>query len=319
LTARIIMKMAVSDVRIVTDNVRLFTFRHPRRTHLPAPTPGAHVDVRLPTGQTRQYSLCSDPGDDTLYQIAVKREDEGRGGSRWIHENLHVGSIIPVSAPRNNFPLADATNGAASHVLIAGGIGVTPILSMARHLTGRKVPFDIHYCARSSAAAPFLPLLREMCGDRLSTYFSGEDPVSRLDVEGLLKSLAPETHVYCCGPNNLTRAFVAANAGRPDRFVHYEIFKPEVDENFVPEPFEVKLSSTGDVLKVPADKSALDVLRERGFTLPSSCELGVCGSCTCRYTEGTVIHRDSCLDAVARRDKMTPCVSRAQGSVTLAL
>jgi len=135
------MKMDVCDVRPVTDSVHLYTLRHPRRSHLPAPIPGAHVDLHLPDGRIRQYSLCGDPDDDTVYQIAVKREDDGRGASRWIHENLRVGCMIPTSAPRNNFPLA----GAARHVFIAGGIGITPILPMIRHLSRRNVPFELHY------------------------------------------------------------------------------------------------------------------------------------------------------------------------------
>ncbi len=316
MTARIIMKMAVSDVRTVTDTVRLLTFRHPRRAHLPAPTPGAHVDLRLPTGQIRQYSLCGNPDDDTAYQIAVKREDEGRGGSRWIHENLDVGCVVPVSAPRNNFPLADAPH----HVFIAGGIGITPIFPMAWHLAGRNLPFDVHYCARDPASAVFLPAMREICGERLSTYFSGGDqPTSRLDIESLLKSLVPGTHVYCCGPQRLTQAFRSAASSWPERYVHCEVFKPTLDENFVPEPFDVKLASSGEVLRVPAHKSALDILRAHGIGLPSSCEFGICGSCACRYTEGTVIHRDSVLDVSARQDQMILCVSRARVSVTLDL
>jgi len=318
LTARIIMKMTVSDVRPVTDTVRVFTLRHPRRAHLPLPTPGSHVDLHLPSGQKRQYSLCGDPNDDTIYRIAVKREDNGRGASRWIHENLSVGCVIPTSAPRNNFPLAPAEH----HVLIAGGIGITPILPMARQLAGHNAPFELHYCAHDARSAPFLSELREICGPRrLSTYFSlaSGGPVGRLDVEALLKTATPGAHVYCCGPQRLTRAFRAAANNWPQSYVHCEVFKPTLDENFVPEPFDLKLASTGEVLRVPANKSALDVLRAHGVALPSSCEFGICGSCACRYTDGTVIHRDSVLDITARQEQMILCVSRARVSVTLDL
>jgi ferredoxin-NADP reductase len=318
LTARIIMKMTVGDVRAVTDTVRLYTLRHRRRAHLPAPTPGSHVDVHLPGGQVRQYSLCGDPDDDTVYQIAVKREDDGRGASRWIHENLTTGCVIPTSAPRNNFPLAPT----AHHIFIAGGIGITPVLPMVRHLARRNVPFELHYCARDAGNAPFLPLLRDVCGPgRLSTYFSVPDGKAfrRLDVEALLKSVTPGAHVYCCGPQRLTQAFRAAAMNWPESYVHCEVFKPTLDENFVPEPFDVKLASTGEVLRVPADKSALDVLRAHGVGLPSSCEFGICGSCACRYLDGTVIHRDSVLDITARQDRMILCVSRARVCVTLDL
>jgi ferredoxin-NADP reductase len=318
LTARIIMKMAVSDVRAVTDSVRIYTLRHPRRAHLPAPAPGSHVDLHLPGGQIRQYSLCGDPDDDSAYRIAVKREDEGRGASRWIHENLTVGRTIPASAPRNNFPLAQASH----HVFIAGGIGITPILPMTRHLARRNVPFELHYCAHDPRNAPFLSDLREICGPhRLTTYFSvaNDGPATRLNVEAQLKAMTPGAHVYCCGPQRLTQAFRASAINWPESYVHCEVFKPTLDENFVPEPFDVKLASTGEVLRIPANKSALDILRAHGVGLPSSCEFGICGSCACRYLDGTVIHRDSVLDITARQEQMILCVSRARVSVTLDL
>jgi ferredoxin-NADP reductase len=316
LTARIIMKMAVCDVRAITDLVRMYTFRHPRRVHLPSPTPGSHVDLHLPGGQIRQYSLCGNPDDDTVYRIAVKREDTGRGASRWIHNNLRIGDTVPLSAPRNNFPLVEASR----HIFIAGGIGITPILPMTTHLARRKIPFELHYCAHESRTAPFLSALSDVCGpQRLSTYFSiaGDQPSVRLNVEGLLKSVTPGTHVYCCGPQRLTQAFRAVATNWPASYVHFEVFKPTLDENFVPEPFDVRLASTGELLRIPANKSALEVLRAHGIGLPSSCESGVCGACECRYLDGSVIHRDSVLDVTARQDRIMLCVSRARVSVTL--
>ena len=309
--------MSLCDVRPITESVRMYTFRHPRRPHLPPPTPGCHVDLHLPGGQIRQYSLCGDPDDDTVYEIAVKREDDGRGASRWIHENLRAGCTVPVSAPRNNFPLAE---GASRHVFIAGGIGITPILPMTMALARRNIPFDLHYCAHASRSAPFLSVLNNVCGPRrLFTYFSdGRGPTSgRLDVEQTLVSVTPGAHVYCCGPQRLTHAVRAAAINWPASYVHFEVFKPTVDERFVPEPFDVKLASTGEVLRVPANKSALEVLRSHGAGLPSSCEFGVCGACACRYLDGTVIHRDSVLDISERQDRMMLCVSRARVSVTL--
>jgi ferredoxin-NADP reductase len=319
LTARIIMKMNLCEVRPLTDSVRMYAFRHPRRAHLPPPTPGSHVDLRLPDGRIRQYSLCGDPDDDTVYKIAVKREDDGRGASKWIHENLHVGSVVPVSAPRNNFPLAER---AERHVFIAGGIGITPILPMTTHLARRGIPFELHYCAHESRNAPFLSAIEDVCGpQRLSTYFSDtrDRATGRLDAEKTLKSVTPGTHVYCCGPQRLTLAVRAAAVNWPEDYVHSEVFQPTLDENFVPEPFDVKLASTGEVLRIPANKSALEILRGHGVGLPSSCEFGVCGACACRYLEGTVIHRDSVLDISARQNSMMLCVSRARVGVTLDL
>jgi vanillate O-demethylase ferredoxin subunit len=313
------MKMAVSDVRSVTDTVKVFTFHHPRRAHLPPPLPGSHVDLHLPDGKVRQYSLCGDPDDDTAYAISVKLEYDGRAGSKWIHDNLKAGAILPVSAPRNNFALVEE---ALRHVFVAGGIGITPMLAMLRRLARRGAPFELHYCARAPQTAPFLSELTDICSpQRLFTYFSDlhEGTSTRFDAERIFAAAAPGTHVYCCGPQRLTQAVRAATGHWPDGSVHFEAFKPALDENFKPEPFDVKLASTGKVLRVPADKSTLEILRAHGLALPSSCELGVCGACSCRYLDGTVIHRDSILDISARQDRMMLCVSRARVGVTLDL
>jgi vanillate O-demethylase ferredoxin subunit len=201
-------------------------------------------------------------------------------------------------------------------------IGITPFLAMARHLVRRAGEFELHYCARTAREAAFLSELREHCGPaRLRTYFS--DPAdaanARFDAERLLSAPTDDTHIYCCGPQRLTQAVRQATAHWPPDQVHFETFKPILDANFSPEPFDVKLASSGEIVRVPADKSALEVLRAHGLALPSSCELGVCGSCECRYSDGFVIHRDSILDATARQDRMMLCVSRARVRVTLHL
>jgi vanillate O-demethylase ferredoxin subunit len=316
MTARLIMKMNVVDARADTDDITVFTLRHPWRIRLPPPEPGAHVDLRLPDGRTRQYSLCGDPNDDAQYRIAVKREDDGRGASRWIHANLKPGAIAHVSTPRNNFPLAAD---ARRHVFVAGGIGITPVAAMARRVAQRGEDFRLHYCARSDKA-PLIGDLRAICGpDRLATYFSGGSQPRRFDCAAALARPAPGVHLYCCGPQRLTDAVREATRAWPGAQVHFEVFKPTLDENFQPEPFDVRIASTGETIRVPAARSALDVLRERGFPLPSSCELGVCGSCVCRYRDGTVIHRDSVLGVGDRQDRMMLCVSRARVAVTLEI
>lgn len=317
MTARLIMKLKVESVTPAGESVALYTLRHPLRRVLPEPEPGAHVDVRLPDGRIRQYSLCGDPNDLSAYQIAIKREDAGRGGSRWLHDNLSAGAVVHVSAPRNNFGIASQ---ASRHVLIAGGIGVTPFAAMASRLARAGADFDLHLCSRTPDA-PLLDNLRTICGDRLHIYFSGQGTAGeRLDVAAMLAAeTRPGTHVYCCGPQRLTEAVRAATAHWPETVVHFEAFKPTLDENFKPEPFDLRIASTGETVRVPADRSALEVLRERGFALPSSCELGVCGSCECGYRDGVVIHRDAVLGVSARQDRMMLCVSRARVQVTLDL
>jgi len=313
-TARIIQKLVVTEVADSTPEVRVYTLAHPRKKLLPEWAAGAHVDVRVAGDKVRQYSLCGEPGEQPRWQIAVKREAAGRGGSAWVHASLLPGGEALVSAPRNNFPLAAGDR----HVLVAGGIGVTPMLAMARTLAATRADFALHFCARSAALAPLLAELRAVCGDRLVTWFADEG--RRFD-PARIGPPAPGTQLYACGPQRLTGAVRAAAqaAGWGETQLHYEVFQPTLDENFKPEPFALKLASTGEVLLVPADRSALAVLRERGFALPASCELGVCGSCVCGYTEGVVIHRDSVLPVAARQDRMTLCVSRARVSVTVAL
>jgi len=314
MTARLIMKLRVDDVQASTPDVNVFALRHPRRTHLPAFTPGAHVDLRLPDGRIRQYSLCGDPADLTAYRIAIKREDAGRGASLWAHRALAPGATVLVSAPRNNFPLAA---GASRHVLIAGGIGVTPFLAMVQQLRRDRADYVLHYCARSSQA-PVLSELQAICGERLVTHFAADPATPRFD-PATLGDPDPGTHVYCCGPQRLTEAVRQATAHWPEAQVHFEVFQVTLDENFKAEPFDVALASTGETLRVPADRSALDVLRSHGLVLPSSCELGVCGACECGYRGGVVIHRDSVLGVGARQDRMMLCVSRARVAITLDL
>ncbi|WP_027174163.1 PDR/VanB family oxidoreductase [Methylobacterium sp. 10] len=315
MSARLVMKLQVAAAVATTPDVLHLTLVHPRRPELPAWTAGAHVDLRLPHGRVRQYSLCGDPADRGRYEIAIKREDAGRGGSAWVHGNLGIGSVADVSAPRNNFPLAPA---ARRHILVAGGIGVTPLLAMARTLATDRAEFALHVCARSAADAPLLADVRAICGDRLQIWFA--DDGRRLDPTRL-GDFTVDTHVYACGPRRLTDAVQSAldAQGWPPEQVHVEHFAPLSDETFQPEPFEARIASTGALLQVPADRSLLDVLREHGVSQPASCELGVCGACECGYRDGTVIHRDAVLSVGKRRDRMTPCVSRAQGSVILDL
>jgi vanillate O-demethylase ferredoxin subunit len=220
-----------------------------------------------------------------------------------------------VSHPRNNFGVAVE---ARRHVLIGGGIGVTPLAAMARYLTARGAEFILHLCARSAEYAPLLSELQALCGDRLRCWFSSDS--SRFDPAALG---APEdgVHVYACGPQRLTDAVQATleTAGWPVEQLHVEHFAPTVDENYKPEPFDAQIASTGAIVHVPADVSLLEVLRRHGFAMPSSCEIGVCGSCECGYRDGTVIHRDVVLPVAKRQDRMMPCVSRARVNVTLEL
>ena len=300
---------------MTTPDVLQLALIHPARPELPEWTPGAHVDLRLPDRRVRQYSLCGDPADRSHYRIAIKREHAGRGGSLWAHSSLAVDAIADVSAPRNNFPLASR---ASTHLLVGGGIGITPLKAMAHDLVRRDADFQLHLCARSTASAPLLRELRDLCGARLTTWFSSDG--RRFD-PSVLGPPRDGAHIYACGPTGLLEAIAtgAAAAGWPAERIHAEVFSPLRDENFKPEPFDVRLASSGKVFHVPADRSILDVLRDDGMALPSSCGLGVCGSCVCGYRDGAVLHRDVVIPLAERQDHIAICVSRARVAVTLDL
>jgi ferredoxin-NADP reductase len=316
MSPRLIMKLDIVEAKPDAGDVLLVTLKHPRRPLLPAATAGSHVDLHLPDGRVRHYSLFSDPADRSVYRIAVKRETAGRGGSAWLHGNLKPGGTIMVSSPRNHF---DLSGDADEYLLLAGGIGITPLLAMGQALAATGKRFHLHVFARSRAAAPLLEEAAEAVGpDRLSYHFDDE-PDTRVTLDSLLSRPAPGMLAYCCGPAGFMDAVRQASLGWDDEAVRYEAFQPLIDESFIPEPFEIVLASTGATISVPAERTALDLLRETGIELPSSCEIGVCGSCECRILDGEPIHRDVVLSPLARRDRFIPCVSRAKGVIRLDL
>ena len=316
MSPRLIMKLDVAEVRPEAGDVLSVTLRHPRRPSLPGSTAGAHVDVHVPEKGVRQYSLCGDPADLSCYRIAIKREPAGRGGSAWLHANTRPGATLLVSAPRNHFELDET---AERYLLLGGGIGVTPLLAMAHALKRSGKPFVLHDFARSRADAPLLGEIADRLGpEGLAPHFDDE-PDTRLDLAAALAEPQDGTHVYCCGPAGFMDAVRAAAAAWDEGCVHFEAFAPLSDADFRPEPFDLVLGSSGATLHVPADRSALAVLREAGIELPSSCEIGVCGSCECGVLAGAPVHRDVVLSPRARRTRFIPCVSRAEGRLRLDL
>ncbi|MEZ2408907.1 2Fe-2S iron-sulfur cluster-binding protein [Bosea sp. RCC_152_1] len=310
------MKLTVARVSGQPGGVRIFELRHPRRPALPAFEAGAHVDIHLPDGRVRQYSLFGDARDRSHYAIAVKREVDGRGGSNWLHDHVAAGQELPVSAPRSHFGLSSE---AGSHLLLAGGIGITPMLAMARVLAACGGDFALHYFARSRSLAPLLQEIAEcLPAQRVHLHFDDE-PSTRVDIAAVAASQPGDAHLYYCGPPGFMGALRTAAADWPEERVHFEAFQPAYDENFVPEPFSVKLRSTGQVLDVPADASVLAVLRAAGVQVFASCENGVCGSCECGYLAGEPVHLDAVLSSAARASRFIPCISRANGQLTLDL
>jgi vanillate O-demethylase ferredoxin subunit len=298
----------VASIRPVAIDVVRFELEPADRRPFAPFTPGAHIDLTTPAGPVRQYSLCGDPTQPKRYAIAVKREREGRGGSASLHEGVVEGSALAFSGPRNLFPLAPR---AGASLLVAGGIGVTPVYAMAQSLAASGRPWEMHYCARSREHAAFFEELAALPGGALHTYFS-EMPL--LDARALLREVRTETDVYCCGPAPLMQAVKEAGAHWPAERLHFEYFAAPAIDWPPNQPFEIELARSHAVLQVPRDRSILQVLRANGVEVASACEEGVCGTCEVRVLDGIPEHRDVLLndaEKAAGKTIMT-CVSRAR-------
>ncbi|MCP9994298.1 PDR/VanB family oxidoreductase [Streptomyces albogriseolus] len=275
-------------------------------------TAGAHIDLVLPSGRIRQYSLHGDPDDRSCYRVAVLKEPEGRGGSLEAHR-LAAGDRIAVRGPRNHFPLADAER----YLFVAGGIGVVPFLPMIEEAERRGADWRLVYVGRSRAGMAFLAELERYGPDRVLVH--ARDESERPDLAALLAASPAGTAVHCCGPDGMMRAVEELmDRACPQGTLHLERFTPSA-RPASPEgdrPFEIELSSTGEVVHVPVGRSALEALRECAPQLAASCEDGLCGSCELRVLAGTPDHRDDVLPATerGRTDIVYPCVSRARGA-----
>ncbi|WP_181794585.1 PDR/VanB family oxidoreductase [Streptomyces sp. WELS2] len=290
------------------DGVVSLDLRRPDDAPLPAWTPGAHVDLVLAPGLVRQYSLCSSPEDAHVWRVAVLREEEGRGGSLHVHDKLSEGDPVRVRGPRNHFPL----EGAEKYLFIAGGIGITPIVPMLERAERQGAAWELVYGGRTLASMAFRDALVTRYGDRVR--IRPEDVYGLLDLDALLGTPRPGTHVYCCGPEPLLKAVEERCAGWPAGTLHAERFTPGEPQAPVRDgEFEVELAQSGITVTVPPDKSVLEAVEEAGAGVLSSCREGTCGTCETTVLEGTVDHRDSLLTAAEREahDTMMICVSRA--------
>lgn len=293
------------------ENVVSLVLAAPDGGELPQWRPGAHLDLELPSGRLRQYSLCGDPADTRRYRIAVRRIPDGDGGSIEVHDELPVGSRVMVRGPRNAFAFAVPGHGSPARRLhfIAGGIGITPILPMMRLAHRLGIDWSMTYTGRSRDSLPFL--------DEVET-FGGQVEVRTDDDHGLpnprdlLRGVSAGTAVYCCGPVAMTSALIDAVRAMPDVEFHSERFSapPVVDGT----PFEITLARTGEVVSVPADRSALDAIREVRPDVAYSCRQGFCRTCRVRVLNGAAEHRDGALTPAEREQgQMLICVSRCVG------
>jgi vanillate monooxygenase ferredoxin subunit len=283
---------------------------------LPAFSAGSHIDVHLPNGLTRQYSLCNDPAEGHRYLIGVLKDPASRGGSLAVHDLVHEGDMLPISAPKNHFALAHE---AQESLLLAGGIGITPILCMARRLSVAGAHFELHYGARSRERMAFHDrIARSSFADCTVFHFDDGDERQKMNLDALLAAPHGGKHLYVCGPKGFMDAVLAkaraSGWGEPQ--LHYEFFSAEVVKSASDGSFEVKLASSGRRILVGMDETVVQALAAAGVLVQTSCEQGVCGTCLTRVLEGEPDHRDMYLtpEEQASNEQFLPCCSRAKSA-----
>lgn len=299
------IKTVVAGIEEAGDGIKLFALADPDRWELPPFKPGAHIDLHLPNGLVRTYSLCNEPADNTRYVIAVKREADGRGGSRALHDDVGLGDVIGVSLPRGGLePGAQI----ARHVFVAGGIGVTPFLSMARHLarTGHA-DFTLHLIVREEVplASHLAPLIDD---GRIVVHRTSRG--GRPDLASLVGEGGSETLVACCGPESMTGDFERVTAAWPAANVHIERFvapPPVIDPDA--KPFTLSLARSGAEIQVRAGQTMLAALQQAGVDIATSCCGGICGACKVGWLEGEPVHRDRILSPYERERYLMVCVA----------
>jgi phthalate 4,5-dioxygenase reductase subunit len=302
--------LCVTRAEPIARGIHLFELQRPDRGNLPEFTAGAHVAVRVPNGLIRKYSLCNDPDERDRYCIAVKRETHENSGSTCLIETTRAGDTLRVSMPRNNFALAKSPGG---YTFIAGGIGITPIMSMMRHLANASGPsFKLYYCTRSLQATAFRDeLTAPPFKSKVVLHHDDGDPARCLDLWPILER--PKGHIYCCGPRPMMQQVRDMTGHWSPSAVHFEAFteparKPD------DRPFKVRLARSGVVIDVPVGTTILDALRAHGLDVPSSCESGTCGTCRTRLMAGEADHRDLVLSEDEHADNIMVCVSRAKSN-----
>jgi vanillate O-demethylase ferredoxin subunit len=307
------MLLQIKRKRAAAEDICLFELADPQGAPLPSFTPGAHIDVRAAPSLVRQYSLCNSPSENHRYVIGVLKDANSRGGSLAMH-GLREGELIEISPPKNHFPLAAA----ASHsILLAGGIGITPILCMAEQLAADGASFELHYCTRSPERTAFRERLAESdLRQRAHLYLDSAPELGRLDLPAILANPEASRHLYVCGPGGFIELVLkqARQAGWDEHNLHREYFSAAPQPAGAQGAFSVQIASSGAVIEVPADQSIVQALAARGIEILTSCEQGVCGTCLTRILSGIPDHRDSYLteEERAANDQFLPCCSRAK-------
>ena len=302
-----LIEVALTDITAVARDTNLYTFARPDGGALPAYKPGAHIDIHIPNGLVRQFSLLNPADNPQSYVVGIKRDAQSRGGSRYIFDEMRVGHTVKISAPRNNFPLVEN----AEHVvLVAGGIGITPIWCMAQQLAAQNRSWKLYYSCRSRADMAFLDTLEKCAPESVHLHFDDEADGKFLDLTSVFATAPQNAHFYCCGPNPMLKAFEAAAASHPSSNVHVEYFTPKEEAaSGTLGGFWVELARSGEEYFIPEGRKILEVLYEAGIDVDYSCELGICGECVTRVISGIPEHHDSVLseEEQASNEKVMIC------------
>lgn len=306
--------VVITRKSLEAEDICVFELKANQGSVLPPYSAGAHIDVEIAPGLIRQYSLCNPPEVQGVYVIGVLKEAASRGGSVALHEKFAEGDSLRISEPRNNFPLA---HDAKHSLLLAGGIGITPILSMAERLAKLDADFRLHYCTRSLARTAFFERITQAdYAGKVSFHFDAGAPEQKLDIQSVLASAAADTHLYVCGPSGFMDWVLASARARgwPEGRLHKEYFSGSVQTSAEDASFDVTIASTGATFSIPPGKTVVEVLAQHGIDVPISCEQGVCGTCITRVLEGEPDHRDLVLSDAEKsaNDQFTPCCSRAK-------
>ena len=302
------LTLRVTELQSFGGAVRRIVLQDPDGWELPPFEAGAHLDVGLPQGGTRQFSLSGDPAARDRYELAVLARRDGRGGSAWMHDRLAAGDTLYASLPRNHFRFDSAYR---RFILIAGGIGITPLRSMTFELERSGKPYELWYCAHDEARAAYVDDLRaRIPRGRLNLVFSNGAMERRLDLVSLLVNVREDTAVYCCGPAGFMHAVRGATRQWPEGTVRFEAFAGRAaDDMITTREFEVELARSGVTIPVRRGQTILQALREHEVEVESSCEAGVCRTCKTTFREGRPVHRDLVLTADERKTSMLICVS----------
>ncbi len=310
-----LLRTRLTAIRYAAAGIHLYEFTPLEGGALPAFAAGAHVDLHLPNGLVRQYSLCNDPRETHRYVVGIKKDPKSRGGSSYVHDQLKVGAVVSLGTPRNHFELQEE---ARHTVLVAGGIGVTPIACMVQRLRALGASFEVHYSVRQREDAAFLDVLS---GPELHLHVDAEQGGRPLPLADIVARTAQDVHLYCCGPAPMLDAFEAAAGGRPQFHVHLERFAAATPAAAAG-GFTVQLARSGRSVFVAQGCTILDTLRAEGVAVQASCEQGICGSCETRVLAGTPDHRDSLLSEEERRENkvmMVCCSGSKEATLVLDL